>query len=94
MADMDPDAQTIVDFMNAEKAKGHTEVSRADIQRGTGLGYNQLVESLAKLETSTPSPACQEDQGDLECLGAGEFVIKPINRTQTSIRIPAGEVQA
>jgi hypothetical protein len=63
MADMDPDAQTIVDFMNAEKAQGHIEVSRADIQRGTGLGYNQLVESLAKLETSTPPTLVRKTKG-------------------------------
>ena len=63
MSDLDGDAQSIVDFMSAEKEKGHTEVSRADIQRGTGLGYNQLVESLAKLETSTPPILVRKTKG-------------------------------
>ena len=63
MSGLDNDAQAIVDFMNGEKDKGHTEVSRADIQRGTGLGYNQLVESLAKLETSTPPHLVKKTKG-------------------------------
>jgi len=63
MADLDGDAQSIVDFMSVEHEKGHTEVSRADIQRGTGLGYNQLVESLAKLETSTPPILVRKTKG-------------------------------
>lgn len=63
MSDLDGDAQTILDFMVGEKDKGHTEVSRADIQRGTGLGYNQLVESLARLETSTPPRLVRKTKG-------------------------------
>jgi hypothetical protein len=63
MAELDSDAQAIVDFMSGEKEKGHTEVSRADIQRGTGLGYNQLVESLAKLETSNPPLLMKRTKG-------------------------------
>jgi hypothetical protein len=63
MSDLDPDAQTILDFMSGEKDKGHTEVSRADIQRGTGLGYNQLVESLARLETSNPPRLVRKTKG-------------------------------
>lgn len=63
MSDLDGDAQTILDFMSGEKDKGHTEVSRADIQRGTGLGYNQLVESLARLETSTPPRLVRKTKG-------------------------------
>jgi hypothetical protein len=63
MSDLDGHAQSIVDFMSVEKEKGHAEVSRADIQRGTGLGYNQLVESLAKLETSTPPILVRKTKG-------------------------------
>ena len=63
MSDLDGDAQTILDFMSGEKDKGHTEVSRADIQRGTGLGYNQLVESLAKLETTSPPHLVRKTKG-------------------------------
>ena len=63
MSDLDGDAQTILDFMIGEKDKGHTEVSRADIQRGTGLGYNQLVESLARLETSIPPRLVRKTKG-------------------------------
>jgi len=63
MSELDGDAQAIVDFMSGEKEKGRTEVSRADIQRGTGLGYNQLVESLAKLETSTPPRLAKKTKG-------------------------------
>jgi hypothetical protein len=63
MSGLNDDAQAIVDFMSGEKDKGHTEVSRADIQRGTGLGYNQLVESLAGLETSTPPRLLKKTKG-------------------------------
>jgi hypothetical protein len=63
MSELDGDAQTIVDFMSGEKEKGHIEVSRADIQRGTGLGYNQLVESLAKLENSSPPLLVKKTKG-------------------------------
>jgi hypothetical protein len=63
MSDLDSDAQTILDFMSGEKDKGHSEVSRADIQRGTGLGYNQLVESLARLETSNPPRLVRKTKG-------------------------------
>ena len=63
MADVDGDAQTILDFMNAELANGRTEISRAEIQRGTGLGYNQLVESLARLETTTPPRLIRKTKG-------------------------------
>jgi hypothetical protein len=63
MAELDQDTQSIVDFMKAETEKGHSEVSRAEIQRGTGLGYNQLVESLARLETSTPPVLVKKTKG-------------------------------
>lgn len=63
MAELDADARAILDFMNGEKAKGRSEISRAEIQRGSGLGYNQLVETLARLETSTPPQLERKTKG-------------------------------
>ena len=63
MSELDDDAQAIIDFMSGEKDKGHIEVSRADIQRGTGLAYNQLVESLARLESGAPPRLVKKTKG-------------------------------
>ncbi|MFN0070352.1 MAG: hypothetical protein ACKVVP_02535 [Chloroflexota bacterium] len=63
MTDLDGGAQSILEFMKAEQARGRAEISRAEIQRGTGLAYNQLVESLAHLETSAPPQLLRKTKG-------------------------------
>lgn len=63
MQEPDADARAILDFMGGEKEKGKTEVSRAEIQRGSGLAYNQLVETLARLETTTPPLLVRKTKG-------------------------------
>ena len=50
MASLDPDCQAIIGFMTSEPEKDKGEWSRAEIMKGSGLGYNELVAALASLE--------------------------------------------
>jgi hypothetical protein len=61
--EQDADAQAILRFMRAEKEKGKTQISRAEIQRGSGLAYNQLVDTLARLEGTTPPTLVRKTKG-------------------------------
>ena len=63
MAADSPEDQAILNFMMSEKEKGNTELSRAEIMRGSGLDYNQLVTALARLENTTPPHLARRNRG-------------------------------
>lgn len=63
MPEIDSDAKAILDFMRSELQKGKVELSRADIQRGSGLDYNRLVDTLARLETTSPPSLKRQTKG-------------------------------